>query len=294
MRDVEAIKGQVTISEVLEKHGIRTRSASRYRIPCPLHDGRGFNFQVDDDKGLFFCFVCHKGGSVVDLVAHLNSVSIGEAINILSEQSGIREYNPMKIEANKLHDKVEEFKPKEIEVPVPDFETWELEEGYRGLSKNAIKHFGLASCERGVFIPHYGLDGKVIGWAVRQTDPEAKPKYLNNKKYNNNIPFGLYKNQDSIIEKRFVIVVEGQFDSMTLWDNGFTNVVALCGSTLKDAQAHLLLTLTDNMVLMLDGDRAGYLGAATIYEKWKSAFNIQVVYLGYGQDPAELMSKEIS
>jgi DNA primase len=48
------------------------RVSSRWRGPCPIHGGKGDNFVVDPETGLWFCHSqCGFGGDIFKLEAHL-------------------------------------------------------------------------------------------------------------------------------------------------------------------------------------------------------------------------------
>lgn len=52
---------------------------------CPLHKEKTPSFRVNPAKGLFKCFGCNQGGSVIDLVSLAEGISAGDAMKKLSE-----------------------------------------------------------------------------------------------------------------------------------------------------------------------------------------------------------------
>lgn len=48
------------------------------RIPCPLHNGKDNNFSYKDHY--FKCFVCGRGGSVIDFVMELFGINYQQAV----------------------------------------------------------------------------------------------------------------------------------------------------------------------------------------------------------------------
>src|SRR5262249_12013561 len=54
------------------------------------------------------------------------------------------------------------------------------------------------------------------------------------------------------------VLVEGNFDVITLHQAGFSEVVAPLGTALTPEQVNQLKRLTERIVLLYDGDRAGY------------------------------------
>lgn len=51
---------------------------------CPLHNEKTPSFTVDPEKEVFHCFGCNKGGSVIDLMALMDGLTIGEAMQRLA------------------------------------------------------------------------------------------------------------------------------------------------------------------------------------------------------------------
>jgi len=68
--------------------------------------------------------------------------------------------------------------------------------------------------------------------------------------------------------KSGVIIVEGQFDIISLHQAGYTNTIALSGTgNLGDHLLEKLSELTDTITLMLDNDEAGWKATQRIYEE---------------------------
>jgi len=84
---VEEIKRNISLSSVLHHYGVH-KVYCKSRCACPAHPpskGNLYNFSFDDNKGFFKCFDADKGGSVIDLVMHLEGCSLAEAIGILEK-----------------------------------------------------------------------------------------------------------------------------------------------------------------------------------------------------------------
>lgn len=294
MIDYERVKAHNDIREVLSSYGVLCPSnRDHFRVPCPVHVGADRNMSVDGRRGIFYCFVCGAKGTVIDLVAAMDGITVSEAAARLGEGLIGVEVDKNAINGRKAMRQVEKWREfaraTTGRVAIP-FHLTDLQEGYRGLSRKAILHYGLSLCDKGVFIPHLGLDGAVVGYSIRQTN--RFPKYLNNPGFPKHIPFGLYQNKDQIIKRGFAIVCEGQFDSITLWDRSYMNVVSVMGSALSEQQAHLLLGITTKLLLLFDGDRAGIKGALKTHRRWHQVFDIDMKILPPGMDPADYLNQE--
>lgn len=97
------------------------------------------------------------------------------------------------------------------------------------------------------------------------TDLERKenkiPKYKNTLFKKTNHLFGLWRAKESIINKNYVFVVEGQFDCMNAIMNGIENCVCLGSGNMNFNQFAMLARYTDKIIMLLDNDEAGRKGA---------------------------------
>jgi DNA primase len=103
--------------------------------------------------------------------------------------------------------------------------------------------------------------GEVIGFGGRVMDPEQQPKYKNSPetmiyKKGENL-FGLHVAKHAIRKGGRALVVEGNFDVMTLHEKGIDWAVAPQGTAITEAQVALLGRFAKEVVLMLDADPAG-------------------------------------
>lgn len=110
--------------------------------------------------------------------------------------------------------------------------------------------------------PIYNLDGAVIGFSGRLMPPvEDGPKYLNSPEsrvfLKGDCVYGLYQARRAIRQAGQAILVEGNFDVLSLAAAGIDHAVAPLGTALTSAQLRLLKRFTDQVVVMFDGDEAG-------------------------------------
>jgi DNA primase len=116
--------------------------------------------------------------------------------------------------------------------------------------------------------------GEVVGFSARviaKPEPGADghdaPKYINSPestvyKKSRNL-FGLAQARDGMRQHGRAVLVEGNFDVITLHQAEFTEVVAPLGTALTVEQVLTLKRHADKVVLVYDGDSAGY--KATIH-----------------------------
>jgi len=165
----------------------------------------------------------------------------------------------------------------------------------RGIAEETALAFGVGLfAGRGtmsgrIVVPIHNERGELVAYAGR-SDDGAEPKYK--------MPAGFHKSQVLYNVHRVtgdaVVVVEGFFDCMTVWQAGSQGVVALMGSTLSDRQERLLCGRFRMVTLFLDGDEAGRSAASAIAARLMREVYVRVVDLPDGKQPDMLTPGEIT
>lgn len=110
------------------------------------------------------------------------------------------------------------------------------------------------------------ISGMIVAFGGRDLsenkDPNFKPaKYMNSPEsalyHKSDILFGLHHSRQSIAKENAVIIVEGYFDMISLFQGGVTNVVAASGTALTETHASILARYAKTAYLVFDGDAAG-------------------------------------
>jgi DNA primase len=113
-----------------------------------------------------------------------------------------------------------------------------------------------------VMLPVLDRQKRPLGYSSRLLDPDAKDrKYVNSpdsplfhKKEN---LYGLHAAVDAIRRGGTAILVEGNFDVLTLHEAGIEEAVAPMGTALTVEQIKLLARMAKRIVVVFDGDSAG-------------------------------------
>ncbi len=137
--------------------------------------------------------------------------------------------------------------------------------------------------------------GRVVGFTARALSPEDGPKYLNSPEtalFKKSLLLYAYPQaRQSIRERGRAVVVEGLFDAIALHQMGFTEAVAVLGSSLSSEQAHLLRRAEAvELYLAFDADEAGR--RATLQSlnlEIARSFVVYAVLLEGGKDPGDLL-----
>ena len=104
--------------------------------------------------------------------------------------------------------------------------------------------------------------------------------------------YNLYNAARFIRNERYAILVEGNFDVVTLFMYGLYNVVAPCGTGFTQEHAYLLRYFTKKIILIYDGDAAGDKAYRRILPIIAKADMISYkVQLPSGEDPDSYVKK---
>lgn len=143
--------------------------------------------------------------------------------------------------------------------------------------------------QRGVVV---GFSGRTIGSETRQ-----EPKYINSPETpifsKSSLLFGLDLARDSIRTKNEAILVEGEFDVISAYQAGITNIVATKGTAFGERQVGLLSRICENVAVCFDGDLAGDKASRRGIEMLDAVgLTVKVVSLGKFKDPDEFCHQD--
>ncbi|MBX3042716.1 MAG: DNA primase [Candidatus Kapabacteria bacterium] len=187
---------------------------------------------------------------------------------------------------------------------------WEI------LSKRLIKHgfeeqllidTGLSiRTERGNLIDRFrsramfairDFMGRVVGFGARlMIDDKTQAKYINSPQSviydKSKLLYGIFESKSAIRDKKYVIMVEGYADYLTLYRAGFENVAASSGTALTSEQVKLIKRYTKSISLCYDGDSAGIQAAQRGAEiALVQGLDVSVINLPDGEDPDTVIMK---
>jgi DNA primase len=86
---IDDLKRQADIVRVVQDYVQLKKKGANWMACCPFHKEKTPSFSVSPAKEIFYCFGCHKGGSVFNFVMEMERVSFPEAIKLVAEKSGV-------------------------------------------------------------------------------------------------------------------------------------------------------------------------------------------------------------
>ena len=142
-----------------------------------------------------------------------------------------------------------------------------------------------------VLFPIKSMSGRVVGFGGRILgDNKKTAKYLNSPEsdiyHKSKVLYGLYESKQAIAREDCCFLVEGYTDVIQMHQRGITNIVSSSGTALTQEQIRLIQRLTQNIVVLFDGDAAGLRAALRGIDMILSqGMNVKVCSFPEGEDP---------
>lgn len=156
---------------------------------------------------------------------------------------------------------------------------------------NKPTYDGIDVMQQRLIFPILDENYNVIAFGGRTLNPESKyAKYINTT--NTRIfdkSASLYGIQN-IVKNNPIIITEGYFDVLALYQAGYKNSVALLGTALTAKHCAKLSNYTQEIILCLDGDTAGITAMGKSAKLLiKNGFTVKVIILPGNMDCADIL-----
>lgn len=86
---LEELAARNPIEDVVGQYVNLRRSGSNLFGLCPFHGEKTASFSVNPEKGIYYCFGCHKGGSVINFQMEIEGLSYPDAVRALAKRAGM-------------------------------------------------------------------------------------------------------------------------------------------------------------------------------------------------------------
>ena len=86
---IEEITHKINIVEVINQYVPLKKSGANYIGLCPFHSEKTPSFSVSEDKQIFHCFGCGKGGNAYKFLMEINNLTFPEAVYQLAQVTGV-------------------------------------------------------------------------------------------------------------------------------------------------------------------------------------------------------------
>ena len=146
---IDELTARNPIEEVVGQYVSLKRSGGNLFGLCPFHGEKTASFSVAPDKGIYYCFGCHKGGSVINFQMEIEGLSYPDAVRALAKRVGMEvpedeQYQSRYRQQERLwalHKEAARFFHSQLYAPVGKAA---LEYAYgRGMPKSTLTTFGI-------------------------------------------------------------------------------------------------------------------------------------------------------
>ena len=86
---IDELLARNPIEDVVGQYVTLKRSGSNLFGLCPFHGEKTASFSVAPDKGIYYCFGCHKGGGAINFMMELEGLSYPDAVRALAKRVGM-------------------------------------------------------------------------------------------------------------------------------------------------------------------------------------------------------------
>jgi DNA primase catalytic core len=260
--DFDQIKKTTDIAAVIQRHGVELKKqGADYVGLCPFHDDHNPSMRVTPAKGLFHCMACGAAGNAIQFVAKKENLTVKEAaLRLMGNMPGVQrgsDVPPPAPPAPARH-------PELFAAILDHYHRTLLGRNRRGLDylkarglsdPAMLAHFkigyvdhtlktkltpaqvklaqalGILNDKRTekfwnrVVVPIFDEAGQPVGLCGRDITGEMEHKYINLAGEQR----GVWNSGAAAAYPDGLIITEGIFDGLALWQAGIKNVVAMCG-----------------------------------------------------------------
>ena len=87
---IDELVARNPIEDVVGQHVALKRAGANMFGLCPFHGEKTASFSVAPDKGIYYCFGCHKGGGVINFQMEIEGLSYPDAVRALAQRVGMQ------------------------------------------------------------------------------------------------------------------------------------------------------------------------------------------------------------
>jgi DNA primase len=268
MNDFQIVKEKLNILDYARQLTHMKKAGRKYVGLCPLHSEKSPSFTVDHVKQLFYCHGCGQGGDIITLYQLVENIDEYGALEGLAEKHDI----PLQTIDEEGYKRRKGFQKKQKDLVTAANNHIKVKEASdyifnRGINQESVNRFmiGYGKKNHSIVIPLLNHRGMEIGYCERFIgDP---PKGFNSKYrlpsenpeseiYNElfkkgDFLFNEHNARKALKKDQYLLVFEGQFDTIAADQIGFNAAVACMQSSLTNEQAKRIAKLAENNTVIV-------------------------------------------
>lgn len=98
--DIQAIKDRIDIVQLIGEYLPMKKAGANWKANCPFHHEKSPSFMVHQEKQIWHCFGCGKGGDIFSFVQEIESLEFIEALKLLAKRAGVEVTMDRRSESN--------------------------------------------------------------------------------------------------------------------------------------------------------------------------------------------------
>src|SRR5580765_4896313 len=152
---IDDLRLHANILQVVQEYVPLKRAGTVYKGLCPFHNEKTPSFQVNPEKGFFYCFGCHAGGDVLKFLELHEKLAFPDAVKMLAQKFGVslpepadgggtedaRRDSALRETLLKAHEVAEAYFKEQLAAPAGARARAQLSE--RGVTPQTIQQLGL-------------------------------------------------------------------------------------------------------------------------------------------------------
>ena len=300
---IEELKKSIDLVALVQSRGIPLKKNGKgYKGLCPFHEDKTPSLSVNPETNLWRCFGCDAGGDVISFIEYIDNVDFKAAVNKLEAESpklkakhkttANKPTAPLSVKDRRLLGKVVSYYQHAFTEDSRGINYLKNERGikdnqsfkdfYTGYANGtlleilpqdedvikALKRIGILN-NKGheifyncVVFPLYDSKGAIVNLYGRNIQDENEVTHL----YLPGPRTGLVKPAYSAVKRsQSIILTESIIDALSLYDQGFKNVVPVYGvNGLIDDHITLFNHKVKEAYIVFDADESGNKGAEAV------------------------------
>ena len=88
--DTQAIKDRLDIVQVIGEYLPLKKAGANWKANCPFHHEKSPSFMVHQDKQIWHCFGCGKGGDIFSFIQEIEGLDFVESLKLLGNRAGVK------------------------------------------------------------------------------------------------------------------------------------------------------------------------------------------------------------
>lgn len=312
MKIAERIAQQVDVEKLLQHYNAQRvkRSGIHVRCNCPIHGGDNPSaFVFNTETKLWYCHTgCNAGGDIFNFVMVMEDVDFMRSAELIAEMFDIEvDWDALEVEESQFADEAQAFikQHKQRLAEMVQLPEYKIDckvariKDFRNYSAEAITFWKLYLAKTGdlsdrVIIPLDDSNKRLVGCSGRRTKADQAAKWMHKPDgmKTGHILAGLGRNKTAILEKMELIVTEGLFDAIRVWDYGYRNVASTLSANMTERQVREIQKVAFSVILAFDNDVAGRNATRKAIELLGNNTDIRIIDIPSQFKDVDELSKE--